>query len=333
MITIDKAILHVLDFNSGVTVYSEQEMDLQENIQMFLQKHIEKSLARQDAKSGDFYEDSVCKAKISAYLKGESTFVAFSQELAKHLENSLLHTEEVASADIIFLDVHVDEQRKLILFKCNNHVGYVHQVCQTEHGVQNEIINHYAIMPNLSQRMDEFVIIDAASLQLSLVAKKYTMEGESVYLLPEVVLECSMEPSQKDALKSLEKTTVAVAESFGQDAVAAAAAAKNYVAEHMEISNELDLKRAGEEVFKEQPAMQADYNRRLEEQGFDKPVQMDQEATLKKVAKHKLKTDTGIELAIPTDYFDNTQFVEFHNETDGTLSITLKHIASIINRG
>ena len=221
----------------------------------------------------------------------------------------------------------------LILFKCNKEVGYVQQVCQTEHGVQNEIINHYAIMPNLSQRMDEFVIIDAASLQLSFVAKKYTMEGESVYLLPEVVLECSMEPSQKDALKSLEKTTVAVAESFGQDAVAAAAAAKNYVAEHMEISNELDLKRAGEEVFKEQPAMQADYNRRLEEQGFDKPVQMDQEATLKKVAKHKLKTDTGIELAIPTDYFDNTQFVEFHNETDGTLSITLKHIASIINRG
>lgn len=308
-------------------------MDLQENIQMFLQKHIEKSLACQDAKSGDFYEDSVCKAKILAYLNGESTFVAFSQELAKHLENSLLHTEEVASADIILLDVHVDEQRKLILFKCNNHVGYVHQVCQTEHGVQNEIINHYAIMPNLSQRMDEFVIIDAGSLQLSLVAKKYTMEGESVYLLPEVVLECSMEPSQKDALKSLEKTTAAVAESFGQDAVAAAAAAKNYVAEHMEISNELDLKRAGEEVFKEQPAMQADYNRRLEEQGFDKPVQMDQEATLKKVAKHKLKTDTGIELAIPTDYFDNTQFVEFHNEADGTLSITLKHIASIINRG
>ena len=79
--------------------------------------------------------------------------------------------------------------------------------------------------------------------------------------------------------------------------------------------------------------MQADYNRRLEEQGFDKPVQMDQEATLKKVAKHKLKTDTGIELAIPTDYFDNTQFVEFHNEADGTLSITLKHTDSIINRG
>lgn len=332
MITIEKAILHVLDFHSGVTVYSEQEMDLQESIQTFLQKHIEKSLARQDAQQGSFSPDSACKVKLEAYKNGECSFVAFSQEITKHLENALLHTEDVASTDVLILDAMVDEQRKLILFKCNNHVGYVHQIHQTEQGVQNEIINHYAIMPNLSQRMDEFAIIDMSTLQITLVAKKYPMEGSSVQLLPEIILECSTQPSQKEALKSLEKTTAEVAESFGQDGVAAAAAAKNYVAEHMEISNELDLKRAGEEVFKDQPAMQADYNRRIEEQGFDQPVQMDQETTLKKVAKHKLKTDTGIELAIPTDYFDNTQFVEFYNEADGTISITLKHIVSIINK-
>ena len=101
----------------------------------------------------------------------------------------------------------------------------------------------------------------------------------------------------------------------------------------MEISDELDLKKAGEEIFAGQPAMQADYNRQIEEQGFEAPVQMDQEQTLKKVAKHKLKTDTGIELTIPTDYFDNTQYLEFNNCEDGTISITIKHVASIVNRG
>ena len=54
--------------------------------------------------------------------------------------------------------------------------------------------------------------------------------------------------------------------------------------------------------------------------------------TLKKVCRHKLKTDTGIELTIPTDYFDNTEYVEFNNNEDGTLSITLKHISNIVNR-
>ena len=90
------------------------------------------------------------------------------------------------------------------------------------------------------------------------------------------------------------------------------ASKKNYVFV-IPVAEELDLKKAGEEIFAGQPAMQADYNRQIEEQGFEAPVQMDQEQTLKKVAKHKLKTDTGIELTIPTDYFDNTQYLEFNN--------------------
>ena len=333
MVVIGKAILHVLDFRSGVTVYSDREMERNDSIEEFLLKHVEKSLARQDARQGTFSEDSAFLKRFDEYLSGTLDFVSFSKEVAKQLENAFLHAEEMTSVDLILLDATVDEVRTFILLKCNNHVGYVHQVNQTEQGVQNEIINHYAIMPGLSQRIDEFVIVDAESKALRVAAKKYHIDGEICEILPELILECQLAPSPTEALKSLTKTTAEVAESFGQDGALAAAAAKNYVAEHMEISPELDLKQAGEEIFRDQPAMQADYNRKIEEQGFSEPVEMNQEATIKKVAKHKLKTDTGIELAIPTDYFDNTQFVEFNNEADGTLSITLKHIASIVNRG
>ena len=79
--------------------------------------------------------------------------------------------------------------------------------------------------------------------------------------------------------------------------------------------------------------MQSDFDTAIKDAGFTEPVKMDKEATLKMMCKHKLKTDTGIELTIPTDYFDNTEFVEFNNNDDGTLSITLKHISNIVNRG
>ena len=101
----------------------------------------------------------------------------------------------------------------------------------------------------------------------------------------------------------------------------------------MQTSDELDLVEAGKEIFRENPAMQADFDQAIRDAGFTEPVRMDQEATLKRVCKHKLKTDTGIELTIPTDYFDNTEYVEFNNHADGTLSITLKHISNIVNRG
>ena len=333
MIIIDKAILHILDFLSGVTVYSDQPMELDDTVQSFLQKHLEKTLARTDAKPGAFADDSAFQTALTAYTAGETDFVAFSKDVAKRMENAYLHTDEPVSADVIVIDAHVDERRTLLLLRCTNHTGYVHQVNQTAEGVENDIIHHYASLPGPGQRIDEFAVIDTETMELRLVSKKHVVDGDKRDVLPEMILECNLAPSQKDALKSLQDTTAQVAESYGHDAVTAAAAAKNYVAEHMEISDELDLKKAGEELFAGQPAMQAEYNRAIEEQGFSEPVHMEQEQALKSVAKHKLKTDTGIELTIPTDYFDNTQFLEFNNCDDGTISITIKHVASIINRG
>ena len=59
---------------------------------------------------------------------------------------------------------------------------------------------------------------------------------------------------------------------------------------------------------------------------------VDKEATLKKMRKHKLSTDTGIELVIPTEFFENTEFVEFYKDEDGFMSITLKNIQNIVNK-
>ena len=69
MIVIDKAILHILDFNSGMTVFSDEELTVENSIETFLLKHIEKSMNSQDAKEGKFYEDSECK-KTFAGLSG-----------------------------------------------------------------------------------------------------------------------------------------------------------------------------------------------------------------------------------------------------------------------
>ena len=333
MIIIDKAILHILDFNSGMTVYSDEELTIQDSIETFLLKHIEKSWGSQEAKPGTFYDDSSFQKMMDEYLAGDMSFVPFSKAVTHMLEDAFTHAEEMASADVIVADVRIDDQRQIAVFKSNSHIGYTHQVNQTENGIKNEIINHYSIMPNLTQKMDEFAFINTETKAISVNSKKYTIDGNSIYVFPEILLECSLAPSPKEAIKNLSKTAAKVAEAYGQDKVSTEAAVKSYVAENMQESNELDLVDAGKEIFRENPAMQADFDNAIKDAGFTEPVKMDQEATIKKVCKHKLKTDTGIELTIPTDYFDNTEYVEFNNNDDGTLSITLKHIANIVNRG
>ena len=332
MIEIDKAVLHILDFRSGMTVYSDAELELSDSIREFLLRHIEKALASQEAKPGTFYEDSAFKAFLEGYVGGKLDFIAFSREAAHTLEEAYAHSEEMASADVIVCDIRADEVRKIALFKCNSHMGYIHQVNRTEAGIRNEILHHYAMMPNLGQKMDEFAFVDVEGEGVSFVGKRYTIDGNSICVFPEILLECSQLPSPREAMKGIAKAAAKVAEAYGQDEVATAAAVKSYIAERMETSDALDLQEAGRELFRDNPSMQADYEEQIREAGLTEPVRMDKEATLKKVCRHKLRTDTGIELTIPTDYFDNTEYVEFNNNEDGTLSITLKHISNIVNR-
>lgn len=332
MIIIHRSILHILDFNSGLTVFSDQELLIENSVETFLLKHIEKSYADQNAKKGTFYEDSTFKEQLHLYLKEESMFIDFSKYIVKTVYTAISHSEQLDSADILVCDITIDDERKIVVFKCNNHMGFIHQVIQTDEGVKNDIINHYAIMPNLAQKIDEFAFINTADEAIIFVDKKYVMDGNKVSILPEVLLECSQSVSPKETISLVSKIAKKVADEYGQDDIVAATAVKSFITETIQDSPNVEPKEIGREIFKSNPSMQASYMEQIQEAGLPERVEVEQESTLKRLRNHKLKTDTGIELTIPLDYFNNTDFVEFNNNPDGTLSITLKRILNVTNK-
>ena len=65
MITINKAILHILDAHSKITVFSEEELDFRsEQVFLFLTKHIEKIFSDSNAKEGAFLPTSAFKSEL-----------------------------------------------------------------------------------------------------------------------------------------------------------------------------------------------------------------------------------------------------------------------------
>ncbi|MCR5176368.1 MAG: nucleoid-associated protein [Anaerovibrio sp.] len=333
MIVIDKAILHILDVNESREVFSDTLLNMDTAAVDFMVKHIEKTVSSQDAKKGSFYENSEFKKLVEGYSKGEMEFIPFSREAAGSLYKVLVTAEGIASADLLICDALIDETRYLVIFKCNNHQGYVHQINIDEDGlVTNELVNNYAILPGLSQKIDEFVFINLTNMEVMSKSKKYNVDGNSIYLIPELFLECAQTPSPAETIKEINRVVKKVTEAYCQDQVAAAAAVKNFIADNIQSEAVLDPVAVGKEVFHDNPSMQADYSQAMENAGFSEPVEVNQEATLRKMKKHKLSTDTGIEITIPTDYFENTDFVEFFKEDDGSMSITLKNIQNIINR-
>ena len=55
-------------------------------------------------------------------------------------------------------------------------------------------------------------------------------------------------------------------------------------------------------------------------------------ATVKKFEKQCQTTDTGIELKIPMEQYQNPENVQFITNDDGTISVLLKNIGHIVTR-
>lgn len=332
MIIINHSILHIFDFNSGVTVFSDKELAIENSVETFLLKHLEKSFTDTNLKTGNFYETSPFKSSLSSYLNEEIPFVDFSKTLANHAYTMIQRVENPESADLLICDIDVDTVRYIALLKCNNRMGFVHQVMQDDGGVKNDIINHYAIMPMLSQKIDECAFINAETLEIKFTDKKYSIDGDAAFLLSDYILQCNFQLSSKDSLKAMQTIAKKIAEDHGQNSVDAIVKAKNYIVDNIEYSESVNPEALGRQVFASSPMLQEEYIKEIQTAGISPQVNLDREFAIKKTKTHRIKTDTGIELIIPVEYFENQDYVEFVNNQNGTVSINLKNIAKLINK-
>ena len=333
MIGINRAILHILDFNSNLTVFSEQELELGSgSAATYLMKHLKRSFTDPALKSGAFNQSSAMKADLAAYTAGEISFVKLSTRIAESLYQAIAQSDKLVSADVLVCDISVNGEQVVAILKCNNRVGFTHQVAQGEAGISNSIIHHYAILPSLAHKLDEYAFVWIVSGEIRFVDKKCSIGGNDVYILPEIVLDCSSRASQKDTIAMVTSITRKVAESHGENPAIAVSRAKTLIIENAEVSEYLDPQELGSAVFAASPLMQQQYLQEAAQAGLDEAVKIDRNLAVRTGRTHKLKTDIGIEITIPIDYFQNQDYVEFINNPNGTLSISLKNIGKLVDK-
>ena len=333
MIIINKSIMHTMDFNSGINVLSEQELNIKnDSVNTFLTKHIEKIVKDPNSQTGNFYPASELKKRIEAYRSGSYSFIDFSIFVAKAMYSAISQSDILDPADLLICDAMIDEQRLMIILKCNNKLGFTHHVVMDNGKMRNDIINHYAILPNISQKIDEYALIEMDTLNIKFSDKKRCIDGRESYVIPEIILQCSSTISAKGAIDLVKSIAKKVSESHGQISASAVSKAKNYIVENAEISDFLNTVELGREVFSSSQVMQDEYIKEVKEVGLPEKIKVDKDYAVKKSKNHKIKTDTGIEIIFPVDYFQNKDFIEIVNNPDGTLSIELKNIGKLIDK-
>lgn len=330
---IKRAILHILDFNSGMSVFSQNELDCTDDtVSTFLQKHLEKLHKDSAGKSGTFNADSGFAAALTEYSNKGLEFIDFTSQIANVLYENISLSDKLDAIDFVAADYINDDSDYFAILLITNKSAYTHQVITDENGIHNEIMKHYAILPAPSQKIDSYAIINMKTGEIHFSDKKRQIDGNSVYVLPEILLECSSGVSAKEAVKIVRETANEVAEEYGVNSAVAVSKAKSYIVENCEESDTISTQELAENIFSESPIMQEAFEKKIEEKEIPKDLKIEKTSAVRASKSQKIKTDTGIEITVPVEYFEDDRYIEFINNNDGTISIALKNIGKLINK-
>lgn len=332
---VNHAILHILDFESAVNVMSQRELDLDTRaVRSFVTSHLRRARTSGDNKRGAFAEDSAFAGELKSFFFGERDFIDLSQQIAEFVSGELAKAEKIESTDVFVADFEDDDDvHWFAVMLMNSRMAFMHEVAREGGEVRNDIARHYAILPSPSQKVASFALVRASTMDVYFQDKKRKIAGEDTFLIPDGLLQCETGVSGKEAIDAVTRVVEQVAEEHGANTAVALAKAKAAVAEAVEEDEELPPWDIVDEAFEDEPVMRDAIKASLQEEHLPERVPVERaQVERAAVRNHKIRTDTGIEISFPAEMVDNPDYIEFVNEPNGLISISLRNIGSFENR-
>lgn len=343
MLKVDRAILHVFDFDSGSTYLSARPLDLDVRAtRSFVQRHLRKISANAESRHGEFSEGSGFAAELSRYLAGEREFVEFSQEIAQWFWAELRRAEDLEQCDLLVADftdtdaAPADEvafegeagRRYFAIVLLPRRQAFVHEVG----GETNDIARVDATLPNPSQKVASYVLVDARTGAIDFHDKERAVGGEKVVLIPERFLQCTSEASSREVIDEVSVIVRDVAEEFGLEPAVEVSRAKAAVARTADVEESFSPAEVGREVFAEKPEVAERFEQRVAEARLPEEAPVRRGVANRLTRSHRIRTDTGVEIAFPSELADKPGYLDFSTDAEGRITITVGNVTHVENR-
>lgn len=332
-IRIRKAVLHILDTSVGMPVLSEKELELNLEIETFLEKHLAKVLEDDSTRAAYFYEGENRVREYCQRIAAGEDFLAVSTGLTAELYQIMQSHVEIPPADLLCCLFEADETKFYGVLKFNYKSNFIHYVQMEDELNAVTLIRQRTVLPSESQRVEECFIVNLDDFSLKLIEKEYEIDGEKQFYLSKLFLNCHFDLSAREKARLIDKTAQKVAKKYCGDPVAPLARLRKAVTEEMDGEGAVNLERVAQAVFYDDPSAKREYLEEIRSAGLEQPeVKLTEKITNKKFRNHKIQTDTGVEIEFPADYFNDRDKLEFVNNLDGTISIVIKNVGKITNK-
>ncbi|MBE6022784.1 MAG: nucleoid-associated protein [Cellulosilyticum sp.] len=324
-ITFKHTVIHVLDQSIGMPLLSTDLLILNDETESFITRHLIKVFESTSSCEAIFKADAPLPSMLEGPLT-EEVFMHLTSEITNTFYRYMVEYENIPNGDLVFTSFIMDGQNYFGILKLNYKEEYTHFVEQVDGTVVTRIIKNTGIFPGGSKQVDEGLIICLDSLHVSLLDNS---KGKYLSLM------FDLEPalSVKETVKAIEKVASKVIEEHYDNPINAMTELKNNISESIARTQTIPVQEILEQTFGEDKDVFDSCMQHIEEFGIkEAKLEVTDPKIGNKFNFQKLKTDTGVEVKLPTHLFKDPDFIEIINEPNGTISIVLKNISQIINK-
>lgn len=333
---IEEAVIHVLDLNCDEPILNESYVNLlNEDINIFLTKHVEKILKDEELILGKFIGRPNFLDFAEGFLNNEVSLLEASKKISLEFFETMVEAGEDSSCDLLFLKLNTEVGNSVLVMKLDYVKNYIHKIEYIENKMQIDIVPQFITLPNSSQKvMKAFLILKDVdeNLKLLYLNKIGKNQIENGNYFEKYFLRCSKENSNysntKDLISAAEKWT----RKNIKDNADKAFLIRESLRDKLYNNENLNVNAFAREVFENDVESLEKFVDFVELSGVNGNISIDKNYVDKKYQRIRLKIDKDIDLYIDKDSFYDINRFEVKRNGDGSLTMVIKYVLNYMEK-
>jgi len=332
-ITIEKAILHIIDSNSDEPILANKELEINDNIYEFLYKHIVNGLNDFKNITAKFFDSSKIYNVSNNIILGED-FIYESKEIAIKLFNVLKKYPEIPSCDLLICKFSSFDSSFVAILKLDYQTSFVHEVEYEEEGFLVNMTTQETSLPGLNQKITNAAFIsNNADLEYDMIVinKLFkTSDNELIDFFLKEFLEAAEVVDDTSATHIIKDSIEKWVRRNLKDEIDKAIEIREEINEKFVENGTLNIVDTIEEVIDDYEKKE-NFKEELERKGIsiDKVIDIDKKWVEKKLKNKTIKTDTGFSIKADSEFFKDKMRFEIKYNGDGSVNYIIKNVRNI----
>lgn len=340
-ISINEAIIHILDINGDEPILNDYRLELNEESYKFVYRHIERAFKDEELKYAVFNpERHIVKEISQEFLNGINTdFIEVSQELARQMFLIMKGNSNIPSCDLIVASILTDQGPMLAILKLDYVKNFTHKIDILGEKIGIEIVQQTSGLPASSQRVQKCAFIkpyrEEQAVNLMVIDKQKKGKDEEEYGANYFInnyLGCTIITNERDMTKSFLKAAETWTRNNVIEDADKAEKIRTTIKNSLKEEDIININELSHTLFREEPQVKEHFTQFVTAQGIEEEIAVDREWVEKKLKRVRLKIDKDIDLYLNEDAYHDPSRFEIQRNGDGSINLVLKHVKNYIEK-